>query len=184
LTPLTARGAFDDRTPLLFISQNKAFQKAALPEQQIFSGHDSTIRTAPKTFRTEVLFIDSLENIVTLWTNNFNTKFHYEGLIVLLLDGHASHVTPRVMAFAGANRIFIIKPVPHSSRISQPLDLCVFGLFKILYNKENKLKRMKGETLKIFRAVMAFSKPTRIPIGRWGFNPQGWGSIPRIFSPV
>jgi hypothetical protein len=67
-------------------------------------------------------------------------KAHCDGPIVLLIDGHASHITPRVVAHAGSRRIILIRVVAHSSHISQPLDLCVFSLFKILYNKEQKIQ--------------------------------------------
>jgi hypothetical protein len=53
-------------------------------------------------------------------------KFGYEGPSILILDGHATHVTPRVIAFCGARKINLIKLVPHSSHLAQPLDLCVF----------------------------------------------------------
>jgi hypothetical protein len=106
-------------------------------------------------------------------------------LIVLLLDGHASPVTPRVRAVGGANGICIIGLVPHSFHVSQPLDLCVFGLFKSRYEKENKLKLMKGETLKIFRAVMAFDKATIIRMVRWNFISAGLGLNPEnLFVPM
>jgi hypothetical protein len=45
----------------------------------------------------------------------------------------------------------------------------VVGLFTIYYKKENKLKRMKGEALKIFRVVMTFYKAAIIPMVRWSF---------------
>jgi hypothetical protein len=61
----------------------------------------------------------------------------------------------------------------------------MFRLFKILYEKENKLKGMKGETLKILRAVIAFSKANVIPMVRESFmrarlrlNPEN------LFAPV
>jgi hypothetical protein len=40
----------------------------------------------------------------------------------------------------GANLIILVRLVPHSSHISQPLDLYVFGIFKILYNKRDRRK--------------------------------------------
>jgi hypothetical protein len=40
----------------MFISKNKNFDKASLAAQQLFDGHDYTIRTAEKSFITEVVF--------------------------------------------------------------------------------------------------------------------------------
>jgi hypothetical protein len=47
--------------------------------------------------------------------------------------------------------------------------LCVFGISKVLYKWENKVKRLKGETLKIYRALEAFYKSTILLMVRWGF---------------
>jgi hypothetical protein len=58
LTLLTAISAFGDSTYQYFISKNKTFEKVALEDHQLFEGHDSIIRTSPKTFITEALFID------------------------------------------------------------------------------------------------------------------------------
>jgi hypothetical protein len=58
VTLLTAISAFEDSTGPHFISKNKAFEKTALGAQQLFEGHDYTVRMAPKTFITEILFSD------------------------------------------------------------------------------------------------------------------------------
>jgi hypothetical protein len=42
----------------------------------------------------------------------------------------------------------MIRLVARSLHLAQPLDLCVFGLFKIFDRKERKNKGMKGETRK------------------------------------
>jgi hypothetical protein len=39
----------------------------------------------------------------------------------------------------------MIKLVAHSLHLAQPLDLWIFGLFKIFYRKERQSKGMKGE---------------------------------------
>jgi hypothetical protein len=52
--------------------------------------------------------------------------------------------------------------------------LCVFGVFKVLYEKEKKVKKMKGETLKIYRVMSAFYKATVIRLVRWSLNMAGF----------
>jgi hypothetical protein len=69
--------------------------------------------------------------------NQLRIKAHYDGPIVLLIDGYASHITPRI-ASAGSQRIILIRLVVHSSHISQSLDLWAFSLVKILSKKEQK----------------------------------------------
>jgi hypothetical protein len=62
----------------------------------------------------------------------------------------------------------------HSSHILQPLDLCGFEIFKFLYKTENKVKGIKMETLRIYRAIAAFYKATVIPMRRWSFIRSGF----------
>ena len=49
---------------------------------------------------------------------------------VILLDGHASHLTLEVIRFAMDNNLVIFQLPSHSSHITQPLDVCAFGIFK------------------------------------------------------
>jgi hypothetical protein len=103
--------------------------------QQLCEGHDCTIRTAEKTFITEVFFIDWLQMCFSRWC--------------------------------------------------QPLDLCVAGLFKTIYYNERKSKAMKGETRKIYPALLAFYKATIIPMVRWSFERAGFLlDIENIRNPV
>jgi hypothetical protein len=60
------------------------------------------------------------------------TKAHYDGSIVLLLDGHTSHIPPRVVAYARSGRMISIGLAEHSSHISQLLDFCVFHVQDLL----------------------------------------------------
>jgi hypothetical protein len=55
---IEAISAFGDSTYPYFISKNKTFEKTGLEAQQLFEGRGYTIRTSPKTFITEALFID------------------------------------------------------------------------------------------------------------------------------
>jgi hypothetical protein len=52
--------------------------------------------------------------------------------------------------------------------------LCVFGLFEIFYRKESQSKGMKGETRKIYWALLAFYKSTIILMVRWNFERAGF----------
>jgi hypothetical protein len=83
---------------------------------------------------------------------------------VLILDGHTIHVTPRAITHTGSQGLSLIRRVPHSSHITQPLDLYVFGLFQTVYYKERKFKAMKGETRKMYRTLLAFYKTAIIPM--------------------
>jgi hypothetical protein len=81
----------------------------------------------------EVLFIDWLQTQFIPKNNEFRRKGDDDGPSILLFDSHTSHITLRILADAASQKIIVIKLVAHSSHISQPLDLCVFSVFKMLY---------------------------------------------------
>jgi hypothetical protein len=115
--------------------------------------------------------------------NYLRQKFACEGPVILLVDGHSIHIT-RVIAFCGANRIILVRLVPYSSHISQPLDLCVFGIFKISIKKK-RTKGMKGRTRKIYRALLSLYKSTITPMIRRSFVRAGFFLKPEnLLCPV
>jgi hypothetical protein len=136
------------------------------------------IRSAPKTFTRELLVIDELENIFLPHTSELRTKSTYDCPSLLVLDGHSTEVTVRVIALCAARKIILIKLLPHSSHLVQSLDLCVSGLFKILYKKKRQSKGMKGETQKIYWVLLAFYKSIIIPMVRWSFERDRSGQNP------
>jgi hypothetical protein len=122
---------------------------------------------------TEILFIDWLQTQFIPKNNELRRKIDSDGPIILPVDGHTSHITPRVLADAASQKIIVIKLVVHSSHVSEPLDLCVFS-FKMLDKRETTTQKRKGETLKIYRAILAFYKATIIPMVRWIFVRAGF----------
>ena len=54
---------------------------------------------------------------------------------MLVLDGHASHITIDVSEFARSNDIHLLCLPSHTSHILQPLDVGVFKSFKSLFSK-------------------------------------------------
>jgi hypothetical protein len=136
LTLLTAISAFRGSTCPLFISKLKTFEKALLAAQKLYEGHDYAIQPAPRTFITEVLFVDWLDTLSLPRISELRRKFYDDGPSILVVEGHSKHVTPRVIPLCGARNIIMIRPVAHSSHLAQPLDMCIFGLFKIFCCKE------------------------------------------------
>jgi hypothetical protein len=133
---LTAISAFGDSACPLFISKLKTFEKALLAVQKLYEGHDYPIRSTLWTFFTEVLFIDWLDTIFLPLISEFRRKFDYDGPNILIVDGHSTHVTPRVIALCGARNVIMIRVAAHPSHLAQPRDFCVSGLFKIFHRKE------------------------------------------------
>jgi hypothetical protein len=135
---LTGISAFGDSTPPFFVSKNKTFEKKKLTDFEMHEGHRYTIRTAPQTSMTEVLFVDSLKTVFLPWIEARRQRMQYQGPAILLLDGHATQVIPRVLAYSSSLRIIIIQLVAHSSHLTQPLDLCVCGFFNVLCKGKTK----------------------------------------------
>jgi hypothetical protein len=113
---------------------------------------------------TKILFIDWLQTQFIPKNDELGRKIDCDGPIILLIDGHTSHITPRVLGYTASQNIIVIKLVAHSSHASRRLDFCVFNVFKMLYKREAKTHKMKGEMLKIYRAILAFYKATIIPM--------------------
>lgn len=66
-----------------------------------------------------------------------------EGQKLLVMDGHASHVSSDTIELARANKIVLLLLLPHTSHFSQPLDVVVFAPVK---------KGWKSELLEYFRS--------------------------------
>jgi hypothetical protein len=63
--------------------------------------------------------------------------------------------------------------------------LCIFGIFNVLYKKENKVKGLKGGTLKIYRSLAAFYKYTIILMVWCSLIQAGFQLNPdNLFAPV
>jgi hypothetical protein len=69
--------------------------------------------------------------------------------------------------------------------ISQPLELCFFGVFKRLEKREQQTKETEEETIKIYGVIMVFYKATIIPMVRWRLLPAGFRLNPRdLLAPL
>jgi hypothetical protein len=99
---LTVISVFRTSTCPLFISKLKKFEKTLRAAQKLSASHDDVIRSTPKPFITEFLCIDWLENssLPRIW--ELRIKFTYDGPSLLVLDGHLTRVTPRVIALCAA----------------------------------------------------------------------------------
>lgn len=72
---------------------------------------------------------------------NYMSKIIIPGLgnerpVLMVYDGHSTHVDDRVVALAAANNLTILKLPAHTSHLLQPLDLAVFKSFKSIWDKK------------------------------------------------
>jgi hypothetical protein len=96
-TLLTVISAFAVFARGLSFSKPKMLEKMLCTAQKPYAGHDHAIRSASNTFLTELLLIDSLEDVFLSRISELRTKFAYDGRSFLVLDGHLTHVTARVI---------------------------------------------------------------------------------------
>lgn len=76
----------------------------------------------------------------TLFYNWFKNVFlkHIgpERPVLLIYDGHVTHVSTKLIKLAPENEVTIMKLPPHTTHVLQPLDVAVFKSFKPKLDKE------------------------------------------------
>ena len=87
-------------------------------------------------------FYEYVTNIFYPWLLRNRVEFP----VILYLDGHSSHVTIPLVRFCRENQIELISLVPHSTHITQPLDISFFGPLK--QNWKKAIRQWKKETRK------------------------------------
>jgi hypothetical protein len=74
--------------------------------------------------------------------------------------------------------------IPKNDELRRKID-CDVSVFMMLYKREAKTHKMKGETLKIYRTILKFDKATSIPIMRWSFVRAGFRLNPtNLLAPL
>lgn len=68
------------------------------------------------------------------WFNHFADTVTARPLL-LLLDGHLTHISIQVISRGLAENIIILKFPPHVTDVMQPLDVACFGPLKRLWEK-------------------------------------------------
>ena len=59
----------------------------------------------------------------------------YVHLIVLLLDGHSSHICPETIRFTAEEGIIVFTLPPNTTHVTQPLDKGLFGPLKMAWRQ-------------------------------------------------
>ena len=78
-----------------------------------------------------------------------------------LYDGHRSHISLTLTDWAKTNNVILFVLPPHTSHLTQPLDVATFGPFKTMYNKEcqNYMKNHPGMTVTKYQVAALTAKP-------------------------
>ena len=72
------------------------------------------------------------------WLHFFVQSIPSSRPVLLILDGHSSHISIEVIEFARSNDIHMLCIPAHTTHILQPLDVGVFKSFKSFYYKACK----------------------------------------------
>ena len=75
--------------------------------------------------------------------------------MLLVLDGHGSHITIDVIEYARANDIYLLCLPSHTSHILQPLDIGVFKPFKSFFSKACRQYMAKNPGRVITEEILA-----------------------------
>ena len=100
------------------------YPKAFPGGQYKFGGPDDALYA-----RSDSGWVDS--ELFFLWIRKLFIKFAVpERPVILLVDGHLSHLTLDVIDLARENQIILLCLPPHTTHALQPLDVSVFKALK------------------------------------------------------
>jgi hypothetical protein len=141
---------------------------------------DWTFTISNKGWTNDTLGFEWLKTSFEPFTRQFRNS-----RCLLLIDGHSSHITSRYIAFCITHKIDLFCLPPHSSHLTQPLDLSIFSPLKtaltlevdrIFRNSTARLPRVEWVEAFIKARDKAFRRPSIISGfqkgGIYPFNPE------------
>ncbi|XP_071849604.1 uncharacterized protein [Apostichopus japonicus] len=127
-TVLAAGSAIGQPVPPFFIFKGKRMndmlKNGAVPGSG-FSMSDSG-------WSNSQIFKNYLENHFSKFLPNRASDEH----VLLLYDGHSSHISMELINYAHTKNIILFVLPPHTSHILQPMDVTMFGPLKTFYHQE------------------------------------------------
>jgi len=158
--------------------------KGGVPERVLKNcPSDWGLGNSDSGWQTTETFYEYIVNVFYHWLLKNSIQFP----VIIYLDGHSSHTSIPLIQFCRSNNIELIKLFPHSTHISQPLDVTFFAPFKACWAKtvnkwkiQNEISRLKKEhcaavvkqTLEEMRDVTAMIKNGFKCTGLMPFNPN------------
>ena len=127
-----------------------------------------------------------VEQFYAWMTNHFVTHIPPRRPIVVLSDGHSSHIDLYVIDFCANNGIFLFRLPPHSFHTLQPADRRFFGTFKSNFSKEVAKFSVQhpgvSVTKRTFSGIFtkAFEQTCRADIIKGSFRVSGMWPINRF----
>lgn len=80
---------------------------------------------------------------------------------LILYDGHKSHINLTLTQWASRNNVILFVLPPHTSHLTQPLDVAVFGPFKRMYSLSchSYMQQNPGLTISKYSVAELTAKP-------------------------
>lgn len=189
ITCLVAVNAAGGKAPPLVIFKGKNVWSSWVPEENDLYSNMS-FAASTNGWITSDIFYNYLEKSLIPEMGN-------ERPVLLIYDGHSTHVTSKVVELAQLHKINILKLPPHTSHLLQPLDLAVFKSLKDKWDQKlcNWQRKHNGMRIpkKNFATLLArtwvelkpeiiangFHKAGIVPFNRWvipieKFDSESW----------
>ena len=112
------------------------------------------------------------------WLKLFSQNIPPTRPVLLIQDGHASHISIEVIEYARANSIYILCLPAHTTHILQPLDVGVFKSFKSNFSKActHYLARHPGRviTTDVLASLVSEAWPLSLSVGSFLLTRVQW----------
>ena len=100
------------------------------------------------------------------------------GPVVLFMDGHASHLGLIVIQKARKNKIHLIAVPAHTTHITQPLDVGLYGLMKSKWRAINDDLRRKTLAAVVYKGIFPFLVAPLCPLWDCDWSKALIGGLP------
>lgn len=138
ITVLTAVNADGKKLTPLVVFKGKHIWDQWMADKKDDFDFDISYAASKRGWMESQIFYNYMKDI-------FIPSFGDERPLLLIYDGHSTHVDVNVVELAIKNDVTILKLPPHTSHLLQPLDLAVFKSVKISWNA--KLVRWQRENV-------------------------------------
>lgn len=146
--------------PLVIFKAKGAVQARWTNHEAEFPG--TVYATTENGYMEEPVFFSWLTDSLIPYINNLRQIQNTQKKAILIMDGHKSHISLRVVNAAINADLILLKLPSHLTHRMQPLDKCVFGPLKtgwekilVAYGRKNLLASFNTLNRKIFVELLA-----------------------------
>jgi hypothetical protein len=111
-------------------------------------------------FMTTILFEKWIEEVFLPEVREKRDHYGYRGKGILIMDGFGGHKSEKITALCKADDISIKYLIPHTSHMTQPLDLLTFASLKHEFRNIHIDCTMSEQSKKILKLMHAWTRAT------------------------